>query len=581
MAEKTKGSSTSRPSGSVNVAGRKVSSTKIQKVRARSISVSDGSKDADDAEFLAFDPVRMQRAHSDQIPEEIIQKTRKDTVPLPMGERMFDDLSALLLESTDFAVVVDQITTDTVGMPWRIHPLNESPDKEQKKRAMAFLENPHPEQTLTEILSCANSDFESLGNSWIELVRRDNDPKKEPARLIHAPGRTMRIHKDLDGYVQLARVHEKIARFRKLFSPPDASSSKYPQDDARRGRVMHEMIYLRQYHVASPWYGMPRVTPAIPAIRGNQYAADRNLSFFLNKAMPEQAIIIGGQTDNIPVEDLDEFRENVEAHFENLLRGAFHKILYLEIPSGIEVSFERLSGEIVKDADFRQYRIDNRDEVLRAHHMMPNRVGIIEAGNIGAGTGESQIEIYKNSVVRPKKKRWERVVNAILNADRPFGLGITDWEFRFDEIDTIDEAREATIAQILSSVALMTINEGREYVSKTMSRIELNKIDEKWADLPLPVLLPSIAGSGIADIPEEVVDSIRETTGIAPISGSPFNSFLTPGLNQLAGHALRSDDVLKNLAKELAASVVERMREEANGEVHAATAEKQEERVGG
>ncbi len=450
----------------------------------------------------AFMGATTRLAQSEQIPAKVIEKLRNEIVEPPLGERSFEELGSLLLASTDVATVVSQISSDVVGGGWHLVPINDKVpiDAAEQAKAQALLENESSQVTIGEVLRAVWTDHESLGNAWFELLRAGNRPEGEPTGFAHAPGLTMRLRSNLNGFVQLSLDDRYVTFFRTLFSDPSAETSKYPAAHPKAGATMNEMIFLREYHSGSPWYGIPRVVPAITAIKGSLLSAERNLQFFTNRAMPEWAIIVAGETDNIDEDDLRIFKEEIEEYFRNVLKGDNYRTLYLEIPKGITVTFEKVGGEI-NDADHKEYRRDNRDEILRAYQMMPNRVGIIEAGNIGGGTGESQIEIYKNSVVRPRQEKLERVINQILRAPTPKGLGLKTVAFRFNELDTFDEAREATIAETLGRAGYLSINEGRRYTAGFL-RLQLEDYPFEWADLPLPIVLATMSGDPLAFQPQ-------------------------------------------------------------------------------
>jgi len=179
----------------------------------------------------------------------------------------------------------------------------------------------------------------------------------------------------------------------------------------------------------------------------------------------------------------------------------------------------------VNDSSHQQYRKDNRDEILRSQGMQPGRLGIVESGNIGSGSGESQIEVYKTSTVKPPQEMLERQINAILHANEPAGLGLKTVNFKFDEIDSIDEAREASIANLLAQTGWLTVNEGRAYASQFL-KIHLDPIEEPWADLPMQIVVPQLATI------MEPMASLQEEPGNLRPGLSPLG---TPSLGGLAG----------------------------------------------
>lgn len=462
---------------------------------------------------------------SQQIPPEVITATRADTIEPPLGADSFEQLTSLLNDSVDFSTTIDQQATDVAGLGWHLDPVNQDQqiDPGELEAAVRFLESPNPAQTLGDIFKQTYMDFGTIGNGWIELLRENDDPNGLPVGLVHAPGIMMRIRSNLYGYVMLSIDTSKVAYFRPLFSDANDERAK-----GKNGETLNEMLYFRRYHPGSPWYGVPRIVPAIRAIKGSLYASERNIRYFLNKALPDWLVLVTGKTDSINEDEMTAFMRDIENHLLNVCKGDDYRTLVMEVPAGIEVDMKKVSVD-VEDASHIQYTETNSDLILRANAMMPNRVGKIESGNIGGGTGETQIEIYKNSTVKPAQEMFERQINAILHADRPKGLGLKTLLFKFDEIDSIDEKREADVAGIIAGTGWMTVNEGRAYMSQFL-KTKLDPIDEPWADLPIQLVIPQLAAF-------EEFQSLQEEPGIPAPGSSTFGTPLptTPAQAALFG----------------------------------------------
>jgi capsid portal protein len=444
---------------------------------------------------------------SQQIPVEVIQKMQHEIVAPPLGDRSFEDFAKLLLDSTDYASCVYQIATDTAGLGWHLDPVDQDTEMADAEIDVAtiFFQNPNPYATIGQLVKCAIIDYLVLGNAWIEVLRQNNEPGGLPSGMVHAPGIAMRLRSNLHGFVMLGKDQAMHRFFRALFSDPAEPSSLDPQT----GVVLNEMIYFRNYHPASPWYGVPKIVPAMRAIKGTTMSIDRNIRYFTNRAFPEYVITLEGQTDNVPDKELEALEEDIKEHFRNLIKGDDYKTFFSTLPTGITLKLERLAAPF-DDETLRQYRIDNRDEIVRSQGMMPNRIGIIESGNLGGGTGESQIEIYKTSTVKPLQEMVERAFNAILHSDRPLGFGLKTVQFKFDEIDSIDEAREAQITNTIGSIGALTINELRAYATQFL-KLHLDPLDEPWADLPIQLVVPQLA-----EFFPPLDSSLQQEAGITP-----------------------------------------------------------------
>lgn len=443
---------------------------------------------------------------SKQIPLRTIQRAAKETIEPPLGPRSFEQLIGLLIDSTDHAACVRQLALDVAGRGWDIIAISDDVeiDKAEEEVARKFLENPNEEDTLGDILKKVVTDYRSIGNAWCEMVREGNDPNALPQQLIHAPGIGMRIRNNLAGYVMLSLETNRWAFFRKAFSDPEAETSQ--NDD---GDVFNEMFFWKEYHPGSIHYGLPPIVPAMRAIKGSLYAGERNIRFFQNRAMPEYVVIVEGQTDNINALELNKLLDDLEEHWANVLKGDDYRTWIGYLPAGITIRLEKVSID-VNDGTHLEYSRTNRDEILRANGMMPNRIGIIETGNIGAGTGESQIEIYKASMVEPIQEMLERTINAILHRETPQGFGLKSLKFKLNDLDTSDELVQAQIASLIASTGWPTFNDGRAYLSR-FSKMDFEEIPENWADLPPQIVYPQL--SGVIETP---IAPEMETPGFRP-----------------------------------------------------------------
>jgi len=426
----------------------------------------------------------------------------------PLGGKSLEQMAALLLSSTDFAVTVNQISTDVSGLGLHIVPFKKDLASEQNRLAVeTFFGDCNPDDTFREISDATNMDWESTGNGYIECTRIGNLPTKPVQRLDHVPAKEVRITIDMKNFCQI-RGAQKVW-FRRFGSDPKNERSRDPDT----GALLNEMIWFRHYHSFSPVYGIPRIVPALSAVRGYQYQADRNIKFFFNRTLPEWCLMVKGDLVGMDKE-LAVFRENITNHLELVLRGDHYRLLYLEIPKEIELEWKKL-GPDHKDADFREYRRDNRDEILRSYGMLPNRVGIIETGNIGTGSGETQIEVYKHSITKPRQETWEKKLLRLIKE----GLFVHDHYAKFDEIDTLDEQREAEILARIGVLPFMSINEGREYMTKFL-KMALPAIPEPWANLPFQVIQAQLAMMDLGIRRGEI------TTGTPGSAAMGFPSFM-------------------------------------------------------
>lgn len=77
-----------------------------------------------------------------------------------------------------------------------------------------------------------------------------------------------------------------------------------------------------------------------------------------------------------------------------------------------------------------------RDEILSGYGVPPSKVGVIEAGNIGSGTGTSQERGFMVNTIGPIS---EIVMEKFSSALLVRAYGITDWHLKFASVDWRDD----------------------------------------------------------------------------------------------------------------------------------------------
>jgi HK97 family phage portal protein len=111
------------------------------------------------------------------------------------------------------------------------------------------------------------------------------------------------------------------------------------------------------------------------------------------------------------------------------------------------------------DADFRQGTKDERDAILSVLGVSPAMIGIIETGNIGGGTGESQEEAFLRNTVDPLRDLIFEKFNYQITRN---GFGITDWKVSTHYADYRDKNVVTQIQDRQIRNGTKTIDEARQ-----------------------------------------------------------------------------------------------------------------------
>ncbi len=334
---------------------------------------------------------------------------------------------------------------DIVGRPWQL--VGEA-TVAKKMEIEAFFKTAFVSsfgKTFGEGMMDVEIDYQSLGNGYLEVVP---SVAGFPAELTHIPATEVWIRLDRLGYVQA--LNGEYTHFR-AWGVPEASYEALSETDplsSGKGQACTALIHFSSYWPFSPYYGLPSIMPAWNAVVILQLIAEYNLQFFGNNAIPDYAVIVSGEAS-------DDLRDVIKTYFQSHLKGQAHKTLVIDTPSGQSIKFEKLTSDGVKDGSFRLLRTDCRDEILHAHGVPPQKVGIVETGKLGGNLASEQIEEYKQTIVTPGQERVETRLNTLIAA---FDSSLI---FQFTSYDNNDLKTEADIDAIYLDRNVVTPNEVR------------------------------------------------------------------------------------------------------------------------
>jgi PBSX family phage portal protein len=353
---------------------------------------------------------------------------------------------------------------DTAGLGWDLIPLVDDPDPDIKQEIEDFFNS--QDRPLTMIFYRHQYDVEVVGQGGLEVVREGYSPDGRPKIIAHVPGHTLRIHDSENKYAQ--KRGNKTRWFKKMNYEKDVdkdTGSEHELNSLPPERRAAELIWNSLYTQRSDYYGIPDIVPALGAVHGDLARRDYNIAFFDNFGVPAYAVFITGDYDpgDRDEDGRTELENTIEKHFKALANNP-HATLVLAVPtmegtSGgkVEVEFQPLAVDI-KDASFRLYRKDNRDEIISAHGVPPYRLGIVEIGSLGGSTAEESTEIYKASVINPRQETIEAMINQYILWDE-HGFDTKDWEFKFREIDTADEKHDLDMIKELFDMGALRIRD--------------------------------------------------------------------------------------------------------------------------
>ncbi len=356
---------------------------------------------------------------------------------------------------------------DVAGNGYRIYPKVDNPNEGQKEIIEEFI-NSQPE-SLMEIFKKLQYDKETTGYFCMEIAREFNKFDGKVNLINHIPSYTMRIHKSGNKYCQ--KQNNKKVWFRNFNYGKDVMLFTGEETEINQDRNIcgNEIIWSINYTPRSHFYGVPDVIPAIGAIAGDISRRNYNIAFFNNCGIPAYLVSITGNYDPgeiNPETGKTPLVERIEEKFQELSTNP-QSIMILTIPtpqgteSKIEVKIEPLSTE-VKDASFRLYRYDNRDEVIAAHGMPPYRMGIYETGQLAGNLGRESTLIYYQSIIQPRQQVFNDIMNLMILPT----LEITDYVFELEKIDVTEVDADVNRVMSLISCGVMSPNDAIRYLGE-------------------------------------------------------------------------------------------------------------------
>jgi PBSX family phage portal protein len=302
-----------------------------------------------------------------------------------------------------------------------------------------WLESLNNDSTFTGTMEKVYTDMLATGNGYLEVGRTTTG---EIGYLGHIPAPTMRVRRIHDGYIQI--VADKVIYFRKF----GATNPNPVTNDPRP----NEIIHFKEYSPLNTYYGIPDVISALQAIKGDQFASQYNIDYFENKAVPRYIVTVKGAQLS------PESEERLFRFLQTGLKGQNHRTLYVPLPSdaeGNKVDFEMHPVEnTVQDGSFKDYRKQNRDDILMAHQVPISKMGGGDGSAVAAAL--SQDRTFKEQVTRPAQRHLQKAITQITKEK-------TDVvELTFKEATLTDEIALSQIHERYLRNKAMTPNEVRE-----------------------------------------------------------------------------------------------------------------------
>ena len=308
-----------------------------------------------------------------------------------------------------------------------------------KGEAIEWLESLNSDDSFLTTMEKVDLDLESTGNAYLEVGRT---VAGDVGYLGHIPSTTMRIRRIRDGFTQI--VSGQVVYFRNF----GATNPNPITEDPRPNEVIH----FKAYSPLNTFYGVPDILSAYPSLKGDLLAAQFNIDYFENKAVPRYIVVVKGARLDSESED------RLFRFLQTGLKGQNHRTLYVPLPAdqdGNKIEFTMVPIEAnVQEASFDKYHQKNRDDILMAHQVPLSKLGGVDAGGLSAAL--SQDRTFKEQVTRPAQRYIEKMINKVVKTK-------TDLvNIKFKELTLTDEVAQSQILERYLKTQVITPNEARE-----------------------------------------------------------------------------------------------------------------------
>ena len=301
-----------------------------------------------------------------------------------------------------------------------------------------WLESLNTDDSFTTTMEKVYTDVQATGNGYLEIGRTT---RGEIGYVGHIPATTMRVRRMRDGFVQI--IANKVVYFRNF-------GAKNPNPVTADNRP-NEIIHFKQYSPLNTFYGVPDIISAISSLHGDQLASQYNIDYFSNKAVPRYVVTLKGAKLSADAED------KMFRFLQTSLKGQSHRTLYIPLPGDsdtnkVEFNMEPIENGI-QDGSFKEYRKQNRDDILVAHQVPLSKLGGSDSSAIAAALAQDRT--FKEQVARPAQAQLEKQINKIIREKQDI------LEFKFNELTLTDEIAQSQILERYVKTQIMMPNEAR------------------------------------------------------------------------------------------------------------------------
>jgi len=407
-------------------------------------------------ELFPFAPWRKKKESFEKSSKQLAEERKwQDVEGLVSRPYEPSSLARLVSRQPTLASCISVIAQDVSSTGYNLIAKSEAEveDKEGKKALEderrllnGFLQQPNSDDSLKEIISNFIEDYNTFGYAAWECSRNG---KGDLDGIYGVRASTLWVHRSREKYCQRVEWDKKVW-FKKFDLEKNFHLEDGEEGDYEEEKRANELIFKKRYG-SSGFYGDPPWLSSIGAVVTLIAIEEANQSWFINSGIPSFIVKLEGM-----------YNENVSKRVTQFLttecRGPENagKTMVLELPDGGKATFEPI-GEKAKEASYRLYINNLRQDVMGTMHVPPYKVGIFEAGKLGGNLGESALSNYIDSTIEPLESMVEDIFN---NKILPAVLGKEpSFRFELENVDRGDLEKKVDVYSKLFSCGSLTPNQ--------------------------------------------------------------------------------------------------------------------------
>jgi PBSX family phage portal protein len=382
----------------------------------------------------------------------------------------------------------------------------------QKMLLENFFDQVNEDQSFQSVRVLAREDYEVVGYSAIEMVRRpktnlltfayynpvtdtrmcylDTDPVNVKTIIIRDGNPTaFNIKKKFRRYVQVNQSDNKLKWFKTFGDtrPMDALTGEYltTKGGGKSTELATELLWIKN-NFGGKAYGVPRWIGALTEVAGRSTAQYVNFDLFDNQGIPPMLIIVenGSLTDDSRAElqDLIQSFRSADNFNRTGLLEAVPEITGLDNDSNVKIRIENMISNRNQDLMFKGY-MENSYDVIRQAFRLP----ALYLGGIGVYSYSSAFTaqmLAEQQIFIPERTSFDEVINrTVVWGEFECFL----WEYKSKGPQTVGTNDIINAMKSFGSMGATSINNGIDMLNNLMGT-QISKINAVWADYPYAIV---------------------------------------------------------------------------------------------